>query len=100
VVARGSTEKAGAGSERDSLAVLPLMLLGSQQMNQRVPGIAEATGARAGNLAGPETFCPISAVLNVPAEATPSRPPRRLAYVCCPRAVTFKGPMASFDAKV
>ena len=73
-----STEKAGAGSERSSLAVLPLMLLGKPTDDQGVClGFADALVTRLGNLPGLDVL-PISAVLNVPAEATPSETASRL----------------------
>ena len=71
------SEKAG-GSERSSLAVLPLMLLGKPTDDHGVClGFADALVARLANLPGVDVL-PISAVLNTPAEATPAEAASRL----------------------
>src|ERR1700730_352854 len=59
-------------SERSSLAVLPLFLLGNATDDRGLGlGFADGLISRLGNLQGVDVL-PISAVLNVPAEATPS----------------------------
>jgi DNA-binding winged helix-turn-helix (wHTH) protein/tetratricopeptide (TPR) repeat protein len=61
-----------AWSERSSLAVLPLALLGKVTEDQGLClGFADGLVARIGNLQGVDVL-PISAVLNVPGDATPS----------------------------
>jgi TolB-like protein len=65
-------------SERSSLAVLPLMLLGKATDDNGVClGFADALVARLGNLSGVDVL-PTSAVLNVPDEATPAETASRL----------------------
>jgi len=65
------TQRAGWG-ERASLAVLPLTLLGNAIDDHGISlGFADALIARLGNLQGVDVL-PISAVLNVPADASPS----------------------------
>ena len=68
-----SAEKAGGWkSERSSLAVLPLILLGKPTNDHGIClGFADALVTRLGNLPGVDVL-PTSAVLNVPAEATAS----------------------------
>ncbi len=62
-------ENAGRQSERASLAVLPLMLLGKVVDDHGVClGFADALVARLGNLPGVDVL-PTSAVMNVPPEA-------------------------------
>jgi DNA-binding winged helix-turn-helix (wHTH) protein/tetratricopeptide (TPR) repeat protein len=71
-------EKVGGWSERSSLAVLPLILLGKPADDDGVClGFADALVTRLGNLPGVDVL-PISAVLNVPAEATASETASRL----------------------
>ena len=71
-------EKAGGWSERSSLAVLPLILLGKPTDDHgRCLGFADALVTRLGNLPGVDVL-PISAVMNVPVEATPSETASRL----------------------
>jgi DNA-binding winged helix-turn-helix (wHTH) protein/tetratricopeptide (TPR) repeat protein len=71
-------EKTGVWGERASLAVLPLMLLGKATDDHGVClGFADALVARLGNLPGVDVL-PTSAVLNVPAEATPAEAASRL----------------------
>ena len=71
-------EKAEERSERSSLAVLPLMLLGKPADDQGVClGFADAVVARLGNLPGVDVL-PISAVLNAPTEGTPWETASRL----------------------
>ena len=73
----GAVKASGRG-ERSSLAVLPLMLLGKATDDQGIClGFADALVTRLGNLPGVDVL-PISAVLNVPAEATPSETALRL----------------------
>ena len=73
-----SGEKAGGGSERSSLAVLPLRLLGKSADDEGVClRFADALVSRLGNLPGVDVL-PISAVLNVPAEATAAETASRL----------------------
>jgi DNA-binding winged helix-turn-helix (wHTH) protein/tetratricopeptide (TPR) repeat protein len=70
-------EKAGR-SERSSLAVLPLILLGKATDDSGVClGFADALVVRLGNLPGVDVL-PTSAVLNVSAEATPAEAASRL----------------------
>jgi DNA-binding winged helix-turn-helix (wHTH) protein/tetratricopeptide (TPR) repeat protein len=65
-------------SERSSLAVLPLMLLGKPTDDHGVClGFADALVARLANLQGVDVL-PISAVLNTPTEATPAEAASRL----------------------
>jgi DNA-binding winged helix-turn-helix (wHTH) protein/tetratricopeptide (TPR) repeat protein len=67
-----SPEKAGGRSERSSLAVLPLILLGKATDDHGVClGFADALVTRLGNLPGVDVL-PISAVMNVPIKAAPS----------------------------
>ena len=62
----------GAWSEHSSLAVLPLTLAGNIRDDQGIClGFADALVTRLGNLPGVDVL-PISAVLQPPAEATPS----------------------------
>lgn len=71
-------EKAGGWSERSSLAVLPLILLGNVRDDQGIClGFADALVTRLGNLPGVDVL-PTSAVLHVPAEATPEEAASRL----------------------
>src|SRR6516164_8231256 len=71
VVRAAVREKTGGWSERTSLAVLPLMLLGKATDDYGVClGFADALVARLGNLTGVDIL-PTSAVLSVPAGATP-----------------------------
>jgi DNA-binding winged helix-turn-helix (wHTH) protein/tetratricopeptide (TPR) repeat protein len=71
-------QKMGERSERSSLAVLPLMLLGRATDDQGVClGFADALVVRLGNLPGVDVL-PTSAVLTVPAEATPAEAASRL----------------------
>src|ERR1700730_274422 len=71
-------EKAGGWSERSSLAVLPLILLGRPTDDHGVClGFADALVTRLGNLPGVDVL-PISAVMNVPVEATASETASRL----------------------
>jgi DNA-binding winged helix-turn-helix (wHTH) protein/TolB-like protein len=73
-----SPEKTGAWSERSSLAVLPLMLVGKPTDDHGIClGFADALVTRLGNLPGMDVL-PISAVMNVPAEATVSETASRL----------------------
>jgi DNA-binding winged helix-turn-helix (wHTH) protein/tetratricopeptide (TPR) repeat protein len=73
-----STETAGGWSERSSLAVLPLMLLGKAMDDHGVClGFADALVTRLGNMPGVDVL-PTSAVLKVPAEATPGETAARL----------------------
>jgi DNA-binding winged helix-turn-helix (wHTH) protein/tetratricopeptide (TPR) repeat protein len=65
-----SAERDGAGSERTSLAVLPLLLLGKVSDEQGVSlGFADALVSRLGNLQGVDVL-PTSSVLNVPLDAS------------------------------
>ncbi len=67
-----------ARSERSSLAILPLMLLGKATDDHGVClGFADALVARLANLPGLDVL-PISAVLNAPAEAPPAEIASRL----------------------
>jgi DNA-binding winged helix-turn-helix (wHTH) protein/tetratricopeptide (TPR) repeat protein len=71
-------EKAGGRSERSSLAILPLALLGRATDDDGVClGFADALVVRLGNLPGVDVL-PISAVLNAPVEATPADAASRL----------------------
>jgi DNA-binding winged helix-turn-helix (wHTH) protein/tetratricopeptide (TPR) repeat protein len=71
-------EKTGEWSERSSLAVLPLMLLGKARDDFGVClGFADALVVRLGNLPGVDVL-PTSAVLSVPADATPAEATSRL----------------------
>ena len=71
-------EKAGGWSERSSLAVLPLMLLGKAVDDHGVClGFADALVTRLGNLPDVDVL-PTSAVLNVRAEGTPAETASRL----------------------
>ncbi|HEV1993392.1 MAG TPA: winged helix-turn-helix domain-containing protein [Candidatus Acidoferrum sp.] len=73
-----SLETAGGRSERSSLAVLPLILLGKATDEHGLClGFADALVTRLGNLPGVDVL-PISAVLNAPAEATASETASRL----------------------
>jgi DNA-binding winged helix-turn-helix (wHTH) protein/TolB-like protein len=78
VVRAVGLEKMGAWSERSSLAVLPLMLLGKATDDSGVClGFADALVVRLGNLPGVDVL-PTSAVLNVSTEATPAETASRL----------------------
>src|SRR5258705_1165823 len=71
-------EKTGGWSERSSLAVLPLMLLGNVTDDHGVClGFADALVTRLGNLPGVDLL-PTSAVMNVPKEAAASETAARL----------------------
>jgi DNA-binding winged helix-turn-helix (wHTH) protein/tetratricopeptide (TPR) repeat protein len=71
VVGAPDTEKTRGWSERTSLAVLPLMLVGRSTDDYGVClGFADALVARLGNLPGVDVL-PTSAVLGVPAGAMP-----------------------------
>lgn len=71
-------EHASAWSERSSLAILPLLLLGRVSDDQGVSlGFADALVSRLGNLQGVDVL-PMSAVLPVPAEAPTSEIASRL----------------------
>jgi len=73
-----SPKNAGGWSERSSLAILPLTLLGKPTDDHGVClGFADALVTRLGNLHGVDVL-PISAVLNVPAQATPAETASRL----------------------
>jgi DNA-binding winged helix-turn-helix (wHTH) protein/tetratricopeptide (TPR) repeat protein len=73
-----SPEKTDGWSERSSLAVLPLILLGKVTDDQGIClGFADALVTRLGNLPGVDVL-PTSAVLHVPAEATPEEAASRL----------------------
>ena len=75
---RPAAENTGRRSERASLAVLPLMLLGKVADDHGVClGFADALVARLGNLPGVDVL-PTSTVMNVPAEATPEEIASRL----------------------
>lgn len=70
--------EAGSRSERSSLAVLPLILVGNADDDDGIClGFADALVARLGNLPGVDVL-PTSAVLNMPTEATPSEIASRL----------------------
>src|SRR5579872_1986177 len=79
VVRAAVPEKTGGGwSERTSLAVLPLMLLGRATDDYGVClGFADALVARLGNLPGVDVL-PTSAVLSASLEATPAEAASRL----------------------
>jgi len=79
VVRAAVPEKTGGGwSERTSLAVLPLMLLGRATDDYGVClGFADALVARLGNLPGVDVL-PTSAVLSLPAGVTPAEAASRL----------------------
>jgi DNA-binding winged helix-turn-helix (wHTH) protein/tetratricopeptide (TPR) repeat protein len=71
-------EKAGGGSVRSSLAVLPLTLFGKVTDDQGLClGFADALVTRLGNLPGVDVL-PTSAVLDVPADDRPSEAASRL----------------------
>src|SRR5580704_15614582 len=71
-------EKTGGRSERTSLAVLPLMLLGKATDDCGVClGFADALVARLGNLPGVDVL-PTSAVLSLPAGVKPAEAASRL----------------------
>jgi DNA-binding winged helix-turn-helix (wHTH) protein/TolB-like protein len=71
-------EKSGGWSERSSLAVLPLLLVGKPGDDHGVClGFADALITRLGNLPGVDVL-PISAVMNLPADATASESAARL----------------------
>jgi DNA-binding winged helix-turn-helix (wHTH) protein/tetratricopeptide (TPR) repeat protein len=73
-----SPEEAGGRSERSSLAVVPLMLLGDTADDRGIClGLADALVTRLGNLPGVDVL-PISTVLNAPAEAGASEIASRL----------------------
>src|SRR5580692_4831087 len=73
-----SPEKRGGWSERSSLAVLPLVLIGKATDDHGVClGFADALVARLGNLPGVDVL-PTSAVLSVPAGVTPAEAASRL----------------------
>jgi DNA-binding winged helix-turn-helix (wHTH) protein/tetratricopeptide (TPR) repeat protein len=73
-----SPEKVGSWGERSSLSVLPLTLLGSATDDDGIClGLADGLVTRLANLSGVDVL-PISAVLNVPVEATPSETASRL----------------------
>jgi DNA-binding winged helix-turn-helix (wHTH) protein/tetratricopeptide (TPR) repeat protein len=73
-----SPERADAWSERSSLAVLPLTLVGNSKDDQGIClGFADALVTRLGNLPGMDVL-PISAVMNVSDEATASETASRL----------------------
>src|SRR5580704_2637478 len=78
VVRAVGPEKTGGWSERSSLAVLPLALLGKATDDHGVClGFADALVVRLGNLPGLDVL-PTSAVLNASAEATPAEAASRL----------------------
>jgi DNA-binding winged helix-turn-helix (wHTH) protein/tetratricopeptide (TPR) repeat protein len=71
-------KKRGQSSERTSIAVLPLMLLGKATDDQGLClGFADALVARLANLPGVDVL-PTSAVLNLPLETSPSEIASRL----------------------
>jgi DNA-binding winged helix-turn-helix (wHTH) protein len=73
-----SPEEAGGRSERSSLAVVPLMLLGDAADDRGIClGLAEALITRLVNQPGVDVL-PISSVLNAPAEAGASESASRL----------------------
>jgi DNA-binding winged helix-turn-helix (wHTH) protein/tetratricopeptide (TPR) repeat protein len=77
-VSVASPEKTDAWSERSSLAVLPLILLGKATDDHGIcVGFADALVTRLGNLPGVDVL-PISAVMNVPIEAAASETASRL----------------------
>jgi DNA-binding winged helix-turn-helix (wHTH) protein/tetratricopeptide (TPR) repeat protein len=68
----------GQGSERSSIAVLPLLLLGKAADDQGLClGLADALVSRLGNLPGVDVL-PTSAVLNLPLETSPTEIASRL----------------------
>ena len=74
----GSPEEASGWSERSSLAIVPLMLLGNTTDDQGIClGVADALVTRLGNLPGVDVL-PISAVLKLPIAATVSETASRL----------------------
>jgi DNA-binding winged helix-turn-helix (wHTH) protein/tetratricopeptide (TPR) repeat protein len=74
----GGPEKVDEWSERSSLAVLPLILVGKATHDHGVClGFADALVVRLGNLPRVDVL-PTSAVLNVSADATPSEAASRL----------------------
>src|SRR6516164_2456756 len=78
VVRAAVPEKTGGWSERTSLAILPLMLLGKVTDDYGVClGFADALVARLGNLTGVDIL-PTSAVLSVPAGVSPAEAASRL----------------------
>jgi DNA-binding winged helix-turn-helix (wHTH) protein/tetratricopeptide (TPR) repeat protein len=78
VVRAVGPEKTGRSSERSSLAVLPLVLLGKATDDHGVClGFADALVVRLGNLPGVDVL-PTSAVLNVSAEVAPADAASRL----------------------
>lgn len=78
IVREAGRANTGRQSERASLAVLPLMLLGKVADDHGVClGFADALVARLGNLPGVDVL-PTSTVMNVPAEATPEEIASRL----------------------
>ena len=73
-----SAEKVGGWREPSTLSVLPLTLIGSTPDDLGIClGVADALVTRLGNLPGVDVL-PISAVLNVPAEASASETAARL----------------------
>ena len=71
-------ENAGGRSDRSSLAILPLILLGKPTDDHGVClGFADALVTRLGNLPGVDVL-PTSAVLDAPVDATPSETASRL----------------------
>jgi len=71
-------EKTDGWSDRSSLAVLPLILLGKVTDDDGVGlGFADALVARLGNLPGVDVL-PTSAVMDIPATATPAEAAARL----------------------
>jgi DNA-binding winged helix-turn-helix (wHTH) protein/tetratricopeptide (TPR) repeat protein len=71
-------EERGEWSERASIAVMPLMLVGKSVNDEGLClGFADALVSRLGNLAGVDVL-PMSAVVNVPGEATPTEIAARL----------------------
>jgi DNA-binding winged helix-turn-helix (wHTH) protein len=73
-----SPEEVGGRSERSSLAVVPLMLLGDAADDRGIClGLADALVTRLVNLPGVDVL-PISSVLNAPAEAGASESASRL----------------------
>jgi len=78
IVRETGRENTSRQSERASLAVLPLMLLGKVADDHGVClGFADALVARLGNLPGVDVL-PTSTVMNVPAEARPEETASRL----------------------
>jgi DNA-binding winged helix-turn-helix (wHTH) protein len=73
-----SPERTAGWSERSSLAVLPLIVLGNTTDDNGIcMGFADALVTHLGNLPGVDVL-PISAVMNVPADATASETASRL----------------------